>query len=166
MIFFFKVSVRFKNKSCQIKKNIYIKYNNFFDIFVDISPFLPGSIYRKNDRYPICRFKISFPEYRWHLYLWPWTSILVKAAEKRLCTGFFLINWMGNIYAFFCRSFGFRFLGSGDSCYHAYLDPWVHALFGIFLLWRPATSVKMNCYLGKLNRFFVWISGVARNFRG
>ncbi len=38
----------------------------------------------------------------------------------------------------------------------AYLDPWM-PLFCIFSLWRPATSVKMNGYLEKLNRLLVWI---------
>ncbi len=52
-----------------------------------------------------------------------------------------------------------KILGSGDSCYHAYLVPWV-LLFGLFSLWRPATSVKMNGYLEKLNWILVWIFSI------
>ncbi len=47
-------------------------------------------------------------------------------------------------------------LGSSDSCYHAYLVPWV-PLFGLFSLWRPATPVKMNGYMRKINWILVWI---------
>ncbi len=49
-----------------------------------------------------------------------------------------------------------KILGSDVTCYPTYLDPWV-PLFCIFSLWRPATSVKMNGYLRKLNWLFVWI---------
>ncbi len=52
-----------------------------------------------------------------------------------------------------------KILGSGDSCYHAYLVPWV-PLFGIFSLWRTATSVKINGYLKSINMFFVWIFSI------
>ncbi len=52
-----------------------------------------------------------------------------------------------------------KILGSGDSCYHAYLVPWV-PIFGLFSLWRHATSVKMNGCIMKLNQFFVWIFSI------
>ncbi len=60
----------------------------------------------------------------------------------------------------FVRSYGpmmmsrNKIFGPGSSCYHAYLVPWV-PLFGIFSLWRPATSFKINCYLQKINTLFV-----------
>ncbi len=53
----------------------------------------------------------------------------------------------------------YTILGSDDICYPAYLDTWV-PLFGIFSLWRPVTSVKMNGYLRKLNPLFVWILSI------
>ncbi len=49
-----------------------------------------------------------------------------------------------------------KILGSGGTSYPTYLDP-LMPLFGIFSLWKPATSVKMNGYIRKLNQFFVWI---------
>ncbi len=52
-----------------------------------------------------------------------------------------------------------KILGSGVTSYPTYLNPWV-PLFGIFSLWRLATFVKMNDYLWKLNRLFLWIFSI------
>ena len=49
--------------------------------------------------------------------------------------------------------------GSGVTSYPTYLDPLV-PIFGVFSLWRPATSVQMNDYARKLNRFFFWIFSI------
>ncbi len=53
----------------------------------------------------------------------------------------------------------YKILGSGGTSYPTYLGPLV-SLLCIFSLWRPATSVKMNGYQSKLNRFFVWIFSI------
>jgi hypothetical protein len=52
-----------------------------------------------------------------------------------------------------------KILGSGGTSYPTYLDPLV-PLFGIFSLWRPVTSAKLNGYTRKLNRFFAWIFSI------
>ncbi len=52
-----------------------------------------------------------------------------------------------------------KILRSGDSCYPAYPDPLV-SLFGIFSLWRPATSVKINGYLRWVNQFSAWMFSI------
>ncbi len=52
-----------------------------------------------------------------------------------------------------------KILGPCDACYHAYLVPWV-PLFGIFSLWRQATSGKMDGYLTCVNRILVWIFSI------
>ncbi len=52
-----------------------------------------------------------------------------------------------------------KILGSGVTSYPTYLEHIV-LVFGIFSLWRPAISVKMNGYLGKINMFFVWIFSI------
>ncbi len=52
-----------------------------------------------------------------------------------------------------------KILGLGVASYPTYLSPLV-PLFGISSLWRPATSVKTNGYLRKLNRWCAWIFSI------
>ncbi len=80
-------------------------------------------------------------------------ELVLQIYSKKACRDW-IFDWI------FSRN---KILGSGDACYHAYLVPWV-PLFGIFSLWRPATSVKTNGYLRKMkinffqNFFFVfWV---------
>ncbi len=54
-----------------------------------------------------------------------------------------------------------KILGSGGTSYPSYREPLV-PLLCICSLWRPATSVKMNGYLRKLDRLFVWIFSIDR----
>ncbi len=52
-----------------------------------------------------------------------------------------------------------NFVRPGCTSYPTYLEPLVH-ICCICSLWRPATSLQMNCYLTNSYSYFVWMFSI------